>query len=126
MRSLKASFAYGLFLIPAWFAALFALSLIYSSEQPMDFLSANVIAAAAVGLVAFFLGRRVGLVSPRYALLVGTSWNILVILVMFVVGFGNDTLGIIFGTWSMYLTYVAVEVGAVLAVTKPKSTAAVL
>ncbi len=116
MRSPGKTIGFGLLLIPIWFVTLFVLSIIYQSEQPIDFISANIIAAVVMMLVAWWLGRKLKLETTKDAGLVGIVWVIIVVVILGIVAFGNQTQGIVFGNWSVYLTYVGIFAGALLSV----------
>ncbi|MBI2984502.1 MAG: hypothetical protein HYY50_02660 [Candidatus Kerfeldbacteria bacterium] len=102
-------------MIPIWFLTLFVRSIIYASEQPIDFISANIIAAVVMAGATWWLGRKMRLATKTDTGLVGMVWVVTVVVVLVVVAFGNRTPGIVFSNWSVYLTYVGILVGTFLA-----------
>lgn len=115
MRNPGKIIGYGLLLIPIWFVTLFILSMIFKSEQPIDFVGANVIVAVVMIIVTWLSARNIRVQTMKEATSVGAFWVAIVLVVLFIVGLGNKTLSIIFGHWPVYLTYVGIIAGIFLA-----------
>lgn len=115
MRHPGKTIGYGLLLIPIWFVSLFVLSIFFKNEQPIDFVSANIITAAVMTLAAWWLARKIHAQTTKEGMTIGALWAVIVLVVLFIVGFDNKTLGNIFGNWTTYLTYVGILVGSFLA-----------
>lgn len=70
-----------------------------------------VVAAIIMALVSYAFCRRLKPVSRKQAIIAGLVWSGMTIVFMSITAFGNDTQGVVFGNWGMYLLLVSQLIG---------------
>lgn len=100
----------GLVFIPAWLLSLYIASLAIHS-----LLLDNLVVAVALGFLSYLLSRGLKVQTQQEALAAGFVWSLLLFLVELLIALANGTTGIIFGTWTTYVVYVAIALSPWLA-----------
>ena len=100
----------GLVFIPAWLLFLFLASLTIN-----DLLIDTLIVALALGILSYLLGRVVHVETQQEAFVSGCVWAFFLFLVELLITLLNGTAAIIFGSWTTYITYVAIALAPWLA-----------
>ncbi|MCL5094064.1 MAG: hypothetical protein M1355_02955 [Patescibacteria group bacterium] len=109
---------YGLLFPFFWLIILFVLSLIFSTDNPMNFMAGNVFVALVLGAISYFFVKRIGATDMKEGLTYGVSWAAILLLIQLPITIPNQTTNIIFGTWTSYLLYAGIISGAVLKLRK--------
>ncbi|MBI5467175.1 MAG: hypothetical protein HY975_03100 [Candidatus Kerfeldbacteria bacterium] len=115
MTNLIKATSYGFLIVLTWFVVLFVMSFVLPADQSYGFTLTNLIAAGVMGWVGYRLARRLHPSNSRQGMQIGSIWVLIELLIVTLVAIGNGTESIVFGNWSVYLTYIAVGGGAWLA-----------
>lgn len=100
----------GLVFIPAWLLFLFLTSLVIPG-----LLLDNLVVALALGILSYLFSKVVQVETKQEAPVSGCVWAFLLILVELLIALFNETTGVVFGTWTTYVVYVAIALAPWLA-----------
>ena len=100
----------GLVFIPAWLLFLYLASLAIPG-----LLLDNLVVALALGILSYLLSKVLRVEIKQEALVSGCVWAFLLFLVELLIALPNGTTGVVFGTWTTYIVYVAIALAPWLA-----------
>ncbi|MFH0852816.1 MAG: hypothetical protein V1853_00185 [bacterium] len=94
---------------------IFVISLIYGVKEGAEMTVPPALGLAGVavilGIIAYAFGRQLKPSSRKQVIIAGLVWSGITTMFMSVTALGNDTQGVVFGNWGMYLLFVAQIIG---------------
>jgi hypothetical protein len=96
--------------------ALFLISLLFGFEGGGDgpTLIPAVFFAVVMGLIVYWLVKRLKPISLKEAFAYSISWSSIVLIVILAITIANDTTSIFFGRWFNYLVFLAMAISPAL------------
>jgi len=106
----------GLLMIVVFNVALFLISLLFGFEGGGDgpTLIPAVFFAIVMGLIVYWLVKRLKPISLKEAFAYSISWSSIVLIVILAITIANDTTSIFFGSWFNYLVFLAMAISPAL------------
>lgn len=109
----------GFLLFIAVMIILFLVSMVAGTEgvtdvAPADMVPLGLYTAIPIAVVAWLLSLWMKFRSWRDALIGGTGWAVILAGMWIVIAIPNGTTKNMFGVWTMYLSYAAIIIGALL------------
>lgn len=112
-------FGFGFLLFITTMLLLFIMSIITKSEQPIDYQWVGVVVAVIMAACSLWFSRLMRVTTTKQALTCGIVWAIMLAAIFLIIAIPNQTTGIVFGQWSIYLVFIGVAIGPVLLKRKP-------